>query len=137
MPDFGAPVAQNVDVSPNKGLQTLGELMGLQQKQIGIQQQQQNLATGQFLQQQQQAEAQRQQQAMGTRQAATKMAQSGQDLQGNSIRGDDGEFRKFAARPYSEREGSGKAQAAGKFVLCAVPGGRTGGDAAERGTSRD
>ena len=99
MPDFGAPVAQNVDVSPNKGLQTLGELMGLQQKQIGIQQQQQNLATGQFLQQQQQAEAQRQQQAMGTRQAATKMAQSGQDLQGNSIRGDDGEIDpvKFSA----------------------------------------
>src|SRR6267154_2942686 len=99
MPDFGAPVAQNVDVSPNKGLQTLGELMGLQQKQIGIQQAQQNLQTGQFLQQQQQAEAQKQQQAMGTRQAATKMAQSGQDLQGNSIRGDDGEIDpvKFSA----------------------------------------
>src|SRR6266853_126841 len=99
MPDFGAPVAQNVDVSPNKGLQTLGELMGLQQKQIGIQQAQQNLQTGQFVQQQQQAEAQRQQQAMGTRQAATKMAQTGQDLQGNSIRGDDGEIDpvKFSA----------------------------------------
>lgn len=92
MPDFGAPIAQNVDVSPQKGIQTLGELMGLQQKQIGIAQQQQNLATGQFLQQQQQAEAQRQQQAMGTRQAATKMAQTGLDLQGNSIRGDDGEI---------------------------------------------
>lgn len=93
MPDFGGPpVAQNVDVSPNKGLTTLSDLMGLQQKQIGISQQQQNLATGAFVQQQQQAEAQRQQQAMGTRQAATKMAQTGQDPDGNPIRGDDGEI---------------------------------------------
>ncbi|SRR6266436_472579 len=100
MPDFGGPpVAQNVDVSPNKGIQTLGELMGLQQKQIAISQAQQNLATGTFIQQQQQAEAQRQQQAMGTRQAATKMAQTGQDAEGNSIRGDDGEIDpvKFSA----------------------------------------
>lgn len=32
MADFGAPVAQNVDVSPSKGLETLSSLMGLQQK---------------------------------------------------------------------------------------------------------
>src|SRR6266404_3001229 len=92
MPDFGAPIAQNVDVSPNKGIQTLGELMGLQQKQIGIQQAQQNLQTGQALQATAQAEAQKNTQAMRTRQAATKMAQSGQDDQGNSIRGDDGDI---------------------------------------------
>src|SRR6266404_427991 len=91
-PDFGSPIAQGVDVSPNKGLQTLSDLMNLQKTQIGIQQQQQNLQTGTFIQQQQQAEAQRQQAAMQTRQAATKMAQSGQDLDGNPIRGDDGEI---------------------------------------------
>lgn len=92
MPDFGSPIAQNVDVSPTKGLQTLSDLMNLKSKQIGIQQQQQTLQTGQAIQQQAQAEAQKQQQAMGTRQAATKMAQTGQDPDGNSIRGDDGEI---------------------------------------------
>jgi hypothetical protein len=92
MPDFGSPIAQQVDVNPNKGLQTLSDLMGLQQRQIGIQQAQQNLATGQFVQQQQQADAQKAQAAMNTRQAATKMAQTGQDLEGNSIRGDDGDI---------------------------------------------
>lgn len=99
MPDFGAPVAQNVDVSPNKGLTTLSDLMGLKQKTIAISQAQQNLQTGQYIQQQQQADAQKQQQAMNTRMAATKMAQSGQDDQGNSIRGDDGEVDpvKFSA----------------------------------------
>ncbi len=86
-PDFGSPIAQGVDVSPNKGLQTLSDLMNLQKTQ-----KQQNLQTGTFIQQQQQAEAQRQQAAMQTRQAATKMAQSGQDLDGNPIRGDDGEI---------------------------------------------
>jgi hypothetical protein len=57
MPDFGAPIAQNVDVNPNKGLQTLSDLMGLQQRQIGIQQARQTLQTGSYLQQQAQAEA--------------------------------------------------------------------------------
>jgi hypothetical protein len=83
--DFGSPVAAGVDVSPNKGLTTLSDLMGLQQKQIGISQAQQTLQTGQFMQQQQQAEAQKQQQAMATRQVATKMAQTGTDPDGNSI----------------------------------------------------
>jgi hypothetical protein len=92
MPDFGAPIAQNVDAGPTKGLQTLSDLMGLQQKQIGIEQAKQTLQTGQFVQQQQQAAAQQSQAAMSTRLAATKMAQSGQDPQGNSIRGDDGEI---------------------------------------------
>lgn len=32
MADFGAPVAQNVNVDPNKGLETIGSLMGLTQK---------------------------------------------------------------------------------------------------------
>jgi hypothetical protein len=99
MPDFGAPIAQNVDVSPNKGLQTLSDLMGLQQKQIDISQARQNLATGAFIQQQQQASAQQQQAAMNTRMAATKMAQTGMDPDGNPIRGDDGEIDpvKFSA----------------------------------------
>jgi len=43
MADFGAPVAQNVDVSPQKGLQTISSLLSLKSQQLGIQQQQQGL----------------------------------------------------------------------------------------------
>ena len=32
MADFGAPVAQNIDISPNRGIQTLSGLLGLQQQ---------------------------------------------------------------------------------------------------------
>lgn len=85
MPDFGTPVAQNVNVDPSKGVSTLSDLMSLKQKQIGIQQAQQNLQTGQFMQQQQQAEAQKQQQAMGERQTLQGFLSSGKDDQGNSI----------------------------------------------------
>lgn len=85
MPDFGAPIAQNVDVSPTKGLQTLSDLMGLQKKQIDIQQAQQTLQTGQALQQRAQAEAQGAQQAMTTRQAAQRWGQTGKDDQGNDL----------------------------------------------------
>lgn len=37
MADFGAPVAQNVDTSPNKGIQTLSGLLGLQQQKLALQ----------------------------------------------------------------------------------------------------
>ena len=68
MPDFGSPVAQNVNVDPNKGLTTLGDLLGLTQKQqaiqsgqLGIQQQQQQIqGTGMQLQAQTQANNERQ-----------------------------------------------------------------------------
>jgi hypothetical protein len=46
MPDFGSPVAQDVNINPSKGIQTLSDLMGLQKTQIGIQQAQQALQTG-------------------------------------------------------------------------------------------
>lgn len=79
MPDFGAPIAQEVNVSASKGVQTLSDLMGLQQKQIAIQ-------TGQAIQQRAQAEAQGAQQQMATRQRITQATQSGVDDQGNSLR---------------------------------------------------
>lgn len=41
MPDFGAPIAQNVDVSPQRGIQTLSGLLSLQGQQATVQQQQQ------------------------------------------------------------------------------------------------
>jgi hypothetical protein len=50
MPDFGAPVAQNIDTSPAKGFATLSGMMGLQRQQqelqsgaLGIQRQQATL----------------------------------------------------------------------------------------------
>ncbi len=78
MPDFGSPVAQNVNVNPNQGIQTLSGLLSLQQQQLGIQTSQQQL-------QQQQVQTlmvQRQQQA---RTFLTGMMQSKKDEQGNSI----------------------------------------------------
>jgi hypothetical protein len=68
MPDFGSPVAAGVNVDPNKGLTTLGDLLGLTQKQqaiqsgqLGIQQQQQAIqGTGMQLQAQTQANTERQ-----------------------------------------------------------------------------
>ena len=82
-PDFGAPVAQNVQ-APNF-TQTLGGLMGLQQQKqaiqsgaLQIQQQQQNLQVGAN-------NAQAAQQTQQERQRVTQMFQTGKDDQGNSI----------------------------------------------------
>lgn len=91
MPDFGAPVAQNINADPNQGLTTLSNLMGLQQRQqqiqsgaLGIQRQQAELPGVQ-------AETQAKQQVMQERQRVTTMLQSGVDDQGNSIRKPSGE----------------------------------------------
>jgi len=85
MADFGAPVAQGVD--PMKGLSTLSDLMTLKSKQIGIQQQQQTLETGQSLQQSAQAGAiQDQQKAKETQ----NIAQALQDPIKNGILKPDG-----------------------------------------------
>lgn len=45
MADFGSPVAQNVNVNPSQGIQTLSGLLNLQRQKVGLQQQQQELAT--------------------------------------------------------------------------------------------
>jgi len=103
MPDFGAPIAQNVDVSPNKGLQTLSDLMGLQQKQIGIQQQQQTLQTGQALQATAQAEAQKNNQAMGERQLLQSSMQNGKDPDGNALVGSNGEADPVAMTKFANK----------------------------------
>ena len=79
MADFGSPVAQNVNADPNKGLQTISNLMGLKSQQIGIQQAQQQLAGTT-------ADTQAKTQAMTERAAITKMMQTGVDDMGNSIK---------------------------------------------------
>jgi hypothetical protein len=103
MPDFGSPIAQNVDVNPNKGLQTLSDLMGLQQRQVAIKQAQQNLATGQFIQQQQQAEAQQQQQSMKERQLLQSSMQGGKDPDGNPLVGANGEADPVAMTKFANK----------------------------------
>jgi hypothetical protein len=103
MPDFGAPIAQNVDVNPNKGLTTLSDLMGLQQKQIGIQQAQQTLQTGQALQATAQAEAQRNQQTMGERQLLQSSMQNGKDPDGNPLVGANGDADPVALTKFATK----------------------------------
>lgn len=81
MPDFGAPVAQNVQAP---SLQNLSTLMGLKGQQLTQQTQQQNLEIGANT-------AQAATQTMQERQRITQMMQSGTDDQGNSIKGADGQ----------------------------------------------
>ena len=75
MADFGSPVAQNVNVDPNKGLTTLSSL-------IGLKQQQQTLDTGAILQKSARAKATVETQAANENQA---LAQLLQDPVGNGI----------------------------------------------------
>lgn len=103
MPDFGAPVAQNVNVDPSRGLTTLSDLMGLQQKQIAISQAQQNLQTGAAVQQQQQAEAQKQTQAMGERQLLQSSMKSGQAPDGTALMGSNGEVDPVAMTQFANK----------------------------------
>lgn len=78
MPDFGAPVAQNVNVNPNQGIQTLSGIMGLKQ-------QQQALQVGA-------STAQQATQQMNERQILQNMMQSGKDPDGNPIKDQTGEI---------------------------------------------
>jgi len=102
MPDFGgAPVATNVDTG--KGVQTLSDLMGLQQKQIGIQQAKQTLQTGQALQASAQAQAQQNQQAMGERQLLQSSMQNGKDPDGNPLVGANGDADPVALTKFATK----------------------------------
>ena len=83
MPDFGSPVAQNVDPA-GKGLETLSGMLNVQSKRLGLQKQQQDLQTGANT-------ADAAQQTMRERQTVTQMMQTGKDDQGNNIRNEKGE----------------------------------------------
>lgn len=102
-PDFGAPIAQNVDVSADRGIQTLSDLMGLQQRQIGIEQAKQTLQTGQAIQARAQAEAQGQQQQMQERQLLQTSMKSGQAPDGTSLLGPDGEADPVAMTKFATK----------------------------------
>ncbi len=92
MPDFGAPVAQQINASPAQGFSTLSSMLGLQQQQqaiqsgaLGIQRQQAELPAVQ-------AQSQVTQAKMAQVQRFSQMVQSGTDDQGNSLRGANGEL---------------------------------------------
>ena len=85
MPDAIPPVGEMAQVPQTNPIGTLSSLVGLQQ-------QQQNLQTGQYIQGQQQAGAQQAQQQMRERQWLQQTMQTGKDDQGNSIYGPKGEI---------------------------------------------
>ena len=92
MPDFGSPVVNAGSAyDPGKGIATISELMGLQQKKIAIDQAQQTLQTNAYVQQQHQAAAQADQQSMQERQLLQTSLKNGKDPDGNALVGDDGE----------------------------------------------
>jgi hypothetical protein len=91
MPDWGAPVAQNVDVSPTKGIATLSGLMGLTQQKQAIESQGLTIQGQQAKLPALQAESQLQQQKIGQQQAFATQFQTGKDDQGNSLMGADGQ----------------------------------------------
>lgn len=85
-PDFGAPVAANIQVpDPNKPIQTLSGLMGIQRQQQALQIGQQKLQVGA-------SDVQNAQQQMNERQILQQMLASGKDPDGNPIKGSDGEI---------------------------------------------
>ena len=85
MPDFGAPVAENINSNPNQGLQTLSSLINLERGQVGLQQQKQALDIGA-------TQLQQQNQQMQERQALQAMMLNGKDPDGNPIKDENGEI---------------------------------------------
>src|SRR6185312_4804274 len=84
MPDSITPVAAGIQ-APNAN-QTLNTLTGI----VGLQQAKQNLATGAYRQQVEQAQAATTQMALGERRRVQQIMASGVDEQGNSILDADG-----------------------------------------------
>lgn len=90
MPDFGAPVAANIQApNPAQSMQTLSGLMG-------IKRQQQALQVGE-------SEVQNAQQQMQERQILQSTMQSGKDPDGNPIKGADGEIDPVAMASFANK----------------------------------
>ena len=103
MPDFGSPVAANINVDPNKGLTTLSNLMGLQQ-------QKQQIQSGALTIQRQQAElpgvqaqTQGQVQAMQERQLLQKSMMAGKDPDGNPLKTPEGDYDPVALTAFANK----------------------------------
>lgn len=97
MPDFGAPVADQVTApNPNQGIQTLSGILGLANAQQNLQIGQQQLQVGQ-------GEAQQAQQQMSERQLLQQSLQTGKDPDGNSLKNPDGSFNTTALTAFANK----------------------------------
>jgi hypothetical protein len=97
MPDFGAPVADQVTPpNPNQSIQTLSGILGLANAQQNLQIGQQKLQVGQ-------GEAQQAQQQMAERQLLQTTMQTGKDPDGNPIKGPDGEVNPVALAGFANK----------------------------------
>lgn len=97
MPDFGAPVADQIQTNPNQYLQTLGGLLGVQQQRQGLQLGQQQLEVGQ-------GEVQQAQQKMQERELLQQAMASGKTPEGMSLRGPDGEIDPVAMAKFANTD---------------------------------
>ena len=107
MPDFGAPVAANINVNPNQGVQTLSSLVNMERGLMGMRQQQQSLDIGA-------TQLQQQNQQMQERQILQNMMMDGKDPDGNPIKDESGEINvpafAAAANKYLPLIGQGVSQ---------------------------
>lgn len=97
MPDFGAPVADQIQApNPNQGMQTLSGMLGLAKANQSLQLGQQQLQVGQ-------SEAQQAQQQMAERQLYQGALSSGKDPDGNSIKNPDGTLNYPAVSKFANK----------------------------------
>ena len=97
MPDFGAPVADQIQSNPNQFLQTLGGLMGIAQQRQGLQLGQQQLDVGQ-------SNVQQAQQQMQEREMLQQAMASGKTPDGMALRGPDGEIDPVALAKFANTD---------------------------------
>ncbi|WP_233854123.1 hypothetical protein [Paraburkholderia sp. HD33-4] len=97
MPDFGAPVADQItSPSPTQGMQTLSGMLGLAKTNQDLQLGQQQLQVGQ-------GQAQMAQQQMAERQLYQSALSSGKDPDGNSIKNPDGSLNYPAVSKFANK----------------------------------
>ncbi len=94
MPDFGAPVADQIQTNPNQVMQNLNGLMGLAQARQNLQIGQQQLQVGQ-------GQAQQAQQQMQERQLLQQAMASGKAPDGTPLKGPDGEVDPVALAKFA------------------------------------
>jgi hypothetical protein len=97
MPDFGAPVADQIQTNPNQYLQTLGGLLGVQQQRQGLQLGQQQLQVGQ-------SDVQQAQQQMSERELLQQAMASGKTPQGDPLRDANGEVDPVALAKFANTD---------------------------------
>jgi hypothetical protein len=97
MPDFGSPVAANIQApNPNQPIQTLSGLMNIQRQKQALQMGQQQLQVGE-------GEAQQAQQQMKERQLLQQAMLSGKDPDGNALKTGSGDADPIAMANFANK----------------------------------